>query len=55
MTIGSVCLQSPRLLLGVGACFILVGTSGRLPTWTMGDVWFRIIRESSVGSVWRVD
>jgi hypothetical protein len=50
-----VCLQSPRLLLGVGAYFILVGTSERLPTWTTGDVWSEIIRELSVESVWRVD
>jgi hypothetical protein len=33
---------------GVGACFILVGTSERLPTWTTGDVWFGTIRESSM-------
>jgi hypothetical protein len=52
---GSVYLQSPRFLLGVGACFVLEGTSKRLPTWTMGDVWSRTIRESSVESVWHVD
>jgi hypothetical protein len=44
-----------RLSLGVGAYFILVGTSERLPTWTTGDVWFGTIHESSVKSVWRVD
>jgi hypothetical protein len=55
MTAGPVCLWSPRLLPGVGACFILVGTRESLPTWTMGDVWFGIIRESSVKSVWHVD
>jgi hypothetical protein len=51
MTAGSFCLRSPRFLLGVGAYFILVGTSERLPTQTMGDVWFGTIRESSVESV----
>jgi hypothetical protein len=55
MTVGAVCLQSPRFLPCVGACFILVGTSERLPMRTMGDVWSRTIRESSVESVWRVD
>jgi hypothetical protein len=50
-----VCLRSPRFLLGVGACFVLVGTSERLPTRTIGDVWFGTIRESSVESVWHVD
>jgi hypothetical protein len=51
MMVGLVCLRSPRLLLGVGACFILVGTSESLPTRTMGDVWSRTIHESSVESV----
>jgi hypothetical protein len=46
-----VCLWSPRLLPGVGACFVLMGTSERLPTQTMGDVWSRTIRESSVENV----
>jgi hypothetical protein len=46
---------SPRLLLCVGACFILVETSERLPTWTTGDVWSGPIRESSMESVWHVD
>jgi hypothetical protein len=55
MTAGPVCLQSPRLLLGVGVCFILVGTSERLPTRTTGDVWSRTIRESSVESMLYVD
>jgi hypothetical protein len=55
MMTGSVCLWSPRLLLGVGIYFILVGTSERLPIWTIGDVWSRTIRESSMESVCRVD
>jgi hypothetical protein len=55
MTVGPVCLRSPRLLPGVGACFVLVGTSKRLPTWTTGDVWSGTICESSVESVSRVD
>jgi hypothetical protein len=38
MTAGPVYLRLPRLLLGVGAYFILVGTSERLPTRTTGDV-----------------
>jgi hypothetical protein len=50
-----VCLRSPRLPPGVGACFILVGTSERLPIRTMRDVWSETIRESSVESVWCVD
>jgi hypothetical protein len=52
---GPVCLRSPRLLPGVGAYFILVGTSERLPTQSTRDVWSRTIRESSVESVWCVD
>jgi hypothetical protein len=44
-------LWLPKLLLGVGACFILVGTSERLPTRTTGDVWSGTIRVSSVESV----
>jgi hypothetical protein len=52
---GPVCLRSPRLLSGVGAYFVLVGTSERLPTCTMGDVWSGTIRESSVESMCRVD
>jgi hypothetical protein len=55
MTVGPVCLQSPRLLLGVGACFVLVGTSEKLPTQTTRDVWSETIRESSMESMWRVD
>jgi hypothetical protein len=55
VTVGSVYLWSPRLLSSVGACFILVGTCERLPTWTTGDVWSETIRESSVESMWRVD
>jgi hypothetical protein len=55
MTAGPVCLQSPRLLPGVGVCFILVGTSERLPMRTTGDVWSRTIRESSIESMWYVD
>jgi hypothetical protein len=52
---GPVCLRLPRLLPGVGACFILVGTSERLPTRTMRDVWSETIRELSVKSMWLVD
>jgi hypothetical protein len=48
MMAGPVCLRSPRLLPCVGACFILVGISERLPIWTTGDVWFGTIHESSV-------
>jgi hypothetical protein len=55
MTAGPVCLRSLRLLSGVGACFVLVGTSKRLLMWTMVDVWLGTIHESSVESVWRVD
>jgi hypothetical protein len=55
MTVGPVCLRSPRHSLGVGAYFALVGTSERLPTRTLGDVWFETIRKLSVESVWRVD
>jgi hypothetical protein len=55
MTAGPVCLRPPRLFPGVGAGFILMGTSERLPTWTTGDVWSATIRESSVESVWHVD
>lgn len=55
MMAGPIYLRLPRLLLGVEACFGLVGTSERLPTWTMGDVWFGTIRESNVESVLRVD
>jgi hypothetical protein len=46
-----VCLQSPRLLPGVGVCFILVGTSERLPMQTTGDVWSGAIRKLSMESV----
>jgi hypothetical protein len=52
---GPVCLWSPKLLSGVGVYFDLVGTSKRLPMWTMGDVWSGTIHESSVESVWHVD
>jgi hypothetical protein len=55
MTAGPVRLRSPRFLPGVGACFTLVGTSERLPTWTMGDVCSGTIHESGVESVWHVD
>jgi hypothetical protein len=54
-TAGPVRLRPPRLLLGVGVCFILVGTSKRFPTQTMGDVWSETIRELSVQSMWHVD
>jgi hypothetical protein len=53
--IGPVCLWSPRLLSGVGACFILVGISKRLPTWTTCFVWSGTLRKLSVESVWRID
>jgi hypothetical protein len=55
MIAGPVCLLSSRLLLGVGACFVFMGTSERLPTWTTGDVWSGTIHELSVESEWRVD
>jgi hypothetical protein len=55
MMIGPVCLRSSRLLPDVGACFIPVETSKRLPTWITGDVWSGTIRESSVKSMWCVD
>jgi hypothetical protein len=55
MTVRLVCLRSPRLPSGVGAGFVFVGTSERLPTWTMGDVRSGTICESSMKSVWRVD
>jgi hypothetical protein len=55
MRAGLVCLQLPGLLPGVGACFVLVGTSERLPAQMTGDVWSGTIRESSVESMWCVD
>jgi hypothetical protein len=55
MTAGPVSLRSPRLLSGVGVCFILVGTSERLPTQTMGDVWSGTIHKSSMESGGHVD
>jgi hypothetical protein len=55
MTAEPVCLRSPRHSPGVGACFALVVTSERLPTFATGDVWFETIRKSSVESVWHVD
>jgi hypothetical protein len=55
MTAGPVHLQSLRLLPGVGVCFVLVGTSEKLPTWTTGEVWSGTLRESSMESVWHVD
>jgi hypothetical protein len=55
MTVGSVCLRSLRLLPGVGACFVLVGTSERLPMQTTRDVWSGTIHKSSVETMWRVD
>jgi hypothetical protein len=51
----SVYLRSPRLLLGVGAFFVLVGTSERLPTQTTRGVWSGSICKSSMESVWHVD
>jgi hypothetical protein len=55
MTARPICLRSPRLLPGVGTCFILVGTNERLPTRTTRDVWFGTIRKSSMKNVWHVD
>jgi hypothetical protein len=55
VTVGTVYLQLPRLLLSVGACFSLVGTNERLPAQITGDVWSGTIRESSVENMWRVD
>jgi hypothetical protein len=52
---GPACLWSPRFLPGLGAYFVLVGTSKKLPTWTTGDVWSGTICKSSVKSVRRVD
>jgi hypothetical protein len=40
---------------GLGACFVLIGTSKRLPTRTTRDVWSGTIRESSVERVWHID
>jgi hypothetical protein len=51
MTAGPVHLQSLRLLPGVGVCFVLVGTSEKLPTWTTGEVWSGTLRKSSMESV----
>jgi hypothetical protein len=51
MTAGPVCLWSSGLLSNVGACFVLVGTSKKLPTQTTRVVWSGTIRESSVESV----
>jgi hypothetical protein len=48
-------LRSLRFLTGVGACFIVVGTSKMLSTRTTRDVWSGTIRESSVERMWRVD
>jgi hypothetical protein len=50
-----VCLRSPRLLPGVGVCFVLVGTSERLPTWNTWDIGSGTLCKSSVESVWHVD
>jgi hypothetical protein len=50
-----VCLRSPRLLPGVEAYFVLVGTSERLPMRTTGDVWSETICKLSVESVRHVD
>jgi hypothetical protein len=55
MIAGPVYLWWPRLLPGVGTCFILVGTSERLSTRTTGDVWSGTVRELSVESVCRGD
>jgi hypothetical protein len=41
--------------LSVGASFVPVGTSERLPTRTTRDVWFGTIRELSMESMWHVD
>jgi hypothetical protein len=50
-SLSSIAKSSP----GVGAYFVLVGTSERLPTWIMRDVSSGTIHKSSVESVWRVD
>jgi hypothetical protein len=55
MTTVPVCLWSLRLLLGVGTCFVRVGSSKRLAMRTTRDVWSGTIRESSVESMWRID
>jgi hypothetical protein len=55
MTAGPVCLWSLRFLPGVGAFFVLVGTSERLPTQITRDIWFVTIHKSSMESVWCVD
>jgi hypothetical protein len=55
MTARPVCLRWSRVLPGVGACFVLVGTSERLPMWTTGDVRSGTIHQSSEESVWCVD
>jgi hypothetical protein len=52
---GLVCPQSPRLLPGVGACFVLVETSRMLPMRTTWDVWSGTKHESSIEIVWHVD
>jgi hypothetical protein len=51
VSLSSVAKTSP----GVGAYFVLVGTSERLSTRTTGDVWSETLRESSMESVWCVD
>jgi hypothetical protein len=49
------CLWLPRLLVSVGACFDLVGTSKRLLYVNhVRYVWSRSLRGSSVKSVWHV-
>jgi hypothetical protein len=54
-TVGPVCLWSSRLLPGVGAYFVLMGTSEMLPTWIMWDVWSGTLRGSSMESVWHIN
>jgi hypothetical protein len=51
MTVGPVCLRSPRFPPGVGACFAFVGTSEKLSMRTTGDVWSGTICKSSVESM----
>jgi hypothetical protein len=44
-----------KISSGCRGLFWLCGTSERLPTQTTRDVWFGIICESSVESVWCID
>jgi hypothetical protein len=46
MTAGPVSLLSSRLLPSIGVCFVLLGTSKRLPMRTTGDVLSETLCES---------